>query len=82
MVGILIYSAITFITIVLAIFVVVNIIIYLKDFIKEINYFKTVICNLNLGQKILFWSIIVIVIITAVFLIAVVLYNTVSLIIK
>ena len=76
MVGILIYSLIVLITI------VINIIIYLKDFIKEIYYFKTVICNLSLFQKILFWSTIVIVIITAVFLIAVVLYNTVSLIIK
>ena len=82
MVGILIYSLIVLITIVLAIFVVVNIIVYLKDFIKEINYFKTVICNLNLGQKILFWPIVVIIIITAVFLISIVLYNTLSLIIK
>ena len=82
MVGILIYSLIVLITIVLAIFVVINIIMYLKDFIKDMNYFKTVIRNLSLFQKILFWSTIVIVIITAVFLIAVVLYNTVSLIIK
>ena len=37
MVGILIYSLIVLITIVLAIFVVVNIIMYLKDFIKEID---------------------------------------------
>ena len=82
MVGILIYSLIVLISIVLAIFVVINIIIYLKDFVKEIYYFKTVICDLSLFQKILFWSTIVIVIITAVFLIAIVLYNTVSLIIK
>lgn len=82
MVGILIYSLIVLITIVLAIFVVINIIMYLKDFIKDINYFKTVICNLSLGQKILFWSTVVIIIITAVFLIAVILYNAVSLIIK
>lgn len=82
MVGILIYSLIMLIIITLAIFVVINIIMYLKDFIKDINYFKTVICNLSLGQKILFWSTVVIIIITAIFLIAVILYNAVSLIIK
>ena len=82
MVGILLYSLIVLITITLAIFLVINIIVYLKDFIKEINYFKTVICNLTLGQKILFWSTVVTIIITAIFVIAVVLYNTVSLIVK
>lgn len=82
MVGILIYSLMVLIIITLAIFVAINIIVYLKDFMKDIYYFKTVICNLSLGQKILFWSTIVIIIITAVFLIAVILYNAVSLIIK
>ena len=82
MVGIFIYSLIVLITIILAIFAIVNIIVYLKDFVKEIQYFKTVICNLSLGQKILFWSTVVIIIITVVFLIAVILYNAVSLIIK
>ena len=82
MVGILIYSLIVLIIITLAIFVAINIIVYLKDFVKEIQYFKTVICNLSLGQKILFWSTVVIIIITAIFLIAVILYNAVSLIIK
>ena len=82
MVGILIYLLIVLIIITLAIFVAINIIVYLKDFMKEICYFKTVICNLNLGQKILFWSTVVIIIITAVFLISIVLYNTLSLIIK
>lgn len=82
MVGIFIYSLIVLITIALAIFVVINIIMYLKDFIKDITYFKTVICNLSLGQKILFWSTVTIIIITAIFLIAVILYNATSLIIK
>lgn len=82
MVGVLIYSLIVLIIITLAIFVAINIIAYLKDFIKEIYYFKTVICNLSLGQKILFWSTVTIIIITAIFLIAVILYNAVSLIIK
>lgn len=82
MVWIFIYSLIVLIIITLAIFAAINIIVYLKDFMKDIYYFKTVICNLSLGQKILFWSTVVIIVITAIFLIAVILYNAVSLIIK
>ena len=82
MVGILLYLLIVLITIFLAIFVVINIVLYIKDFIKEIKDMKSLCYELNLWQKIAFWSTVVTIIITAIIFICIVIYNTISLFIK
>lgn len=82
MVGIFLYSLIVLTTIFLAIFVIFNIILYIRDFVKEIKDMKSLLYELNLWQKILFWSTVVMTIITAIIFVCIVIYNTISLFIK